>query len=351
MVAPALVKFEQKKDGLNVVLRVFDPPQAATVGTCVENLMKYFKQDCPGHRVLRDEEMTVADRKGRLIVVEWKESVDARVVVPRGLRRFYMIESGGPAKRIDDVLALLRAVAGSVKIGLPLSKAEEDALSRRPALAMRPSMAREEWARVMVQSTKIGWQRTVLREEKLDGAAAYGYESEVVLTGHDGRSTRKSRGALTPDGASQTCEFELLIEEKSARHTWRETTTLKGGDVSVVRELEGVRSEARFRVPEGTFLVEAADVARRLIAQGPKGSCAMRVLETFMDEPRLDMIDIGSPERPSGATADVVLLLVKADRARFEHQYYEVGGGLWKVVPAGKTVTSIERCTKEEATK
>src|SRR5262245_62041598 len=105
MVAPALVKFE-KKDGLNVVLRVFDPPQAASIGVCVENLMKYFKAQCPGHRVLRDEEVLVSDRKGRLILVEWKDSVEARVVVPRGLRRFYFVESGGPAKRVDDVLAL-----------------------------------------------------------------------------------------------------------------------------------------------------------------------------------------------------------------------------------------------------
>ncbi len=356
--APALIKLFAPEGGASITLRHVDGKWPVPMKTFVEDLKAYLVKEVPEHKLTTDEELKVGGYPARLIVVQGrgkdgKDVVMIKSLVARSLREFYMVDGTCGAKDVDRVTALLRKVLDSMKIGLDVPKAEADAVRALPVAAAPAGLVGERWYKVLLRDRKLGWQRSVVREDKLDGAPAWAFESEQQLAYDDGRTVHRTTGAFTADGAVQRCEHELQIDDPKGKRVYRESITLRAGEASAVRDINGTKGEARFRVPDRTFLAEVADLLRGIVATKGKAACGLRVLEPFRDEPLIEIMEVGAAEaaKVNGEDRDIATVLVKfARRQQLQYLYDGKSGSLVRLTSGG-SVFQVLACTRDEAQK
>jgi hypothetical protein len=353
LLPPSLIKFVGP-DGADIALRHVEGMWPVLLSSFLDDLKPHFEKEMPGYKIATDEEVRVGAYGGRLVAVEGrhKDGKDVTLVksiVPRSLREFFMVDGSCDPKDAAKVTTLVRKMLGSLTIGLPLTRQEADGLAALPAVEVGATLGGEHWFRVMVKERKLGYQRWLVREEKVDGAPGCAFEADQFLTYDDGKSVHRSRGAFTPDGRVQRCDHEVEIDDAKGKRVFKESIAIRAGDAVASRDINGTRLEAKFRVPERTYLGDAADVVRRTLAARGKSVCAMRVLEPFRDEARVELLEVGAPEKTKqeGVERMLTAVMTKSARRSQLHYFYEPDG-LWRL---GRAALIIERCSKAEATK
>ncbi len=363
LLPPAFVRFEAPEGGpvgAQVVLRQYEPQFPMTLKVFFDEIVSpHFKGELADLKITTDENLTVSGHPCRLVVAQGKKKDGAAhaivtAIAARGYKEFFFVDGACAGKDVDTLIALIRKVVGSLTLGLPDSKEEADCIAKLPALGFRAEVTGDRWYRVTVKGQKFGHQHVVIREGKLNGRPAYEWDVDQALKYSDGGTSIRSRGAFTPDGLSQKCDYEFVVEQKDQpKKTYLETVEIANGEATVTRTIAGVTELKKvLRLSEKTYLTDAADVVRGLAALAGKGTWGLRVLNPFSDVAQIEEIECGPMERIKieDESVDGAVMLVKVARRRQTAYYVDSQGALLSVGAANHAFR-VYRCTKDEALK
>jgi hypothetical protein len=357
MVPPIVEKYTSP-EGAEIELGILDWSYPSDTKTLFEAGRSNLVRDLADPKELESRELVAGGRPARIMAYEGASRAGTKVVVARamvahGMRQHIFLVGRAPHGEAGKaLLAMMARMLSSVRFGLSLEKAEEEALAKLPELPL-DVIAGEEYARIVVSMRKIGWQRFTLRMEKLDDVLAIGWDYEIALTfDNAARIVTKSRGAMTRDGRQQRAEVTIEVDKDGKPVVHRETIGIRDGEATVAREVDGVRSESRFKVPPRTYLSEAAEILRRLLVRHQPGVYAFRRLEAFQDDPVLDVVEFAAAERggAAGKGQRTIAMLAKEARVRLHHYHYGEDGAFYRATSA-RGAYMVERCSKDEALK
>ncbi|HEU4339561.1 MAG TPA: hypothetical protein VFS19_05795 [Planctomycetota bacterium] len=289
-----------------------------------------------------------------------KELVFVHNVIQRQLQEYFVLDVVAALKEKERAIDLADRLLASFRSGLPPSKEVDERIARTAALVkaapVRPAFAGTTWHELSVSDTKIGWQKHVLREAKIDGAP--GWEFEIERRQEDvegGARSDLSKGSFTADGSIQRVEFHRTVRTPKAEPVdVRETVSLVKGACTASRQFLGQSVEKEFKTPGGTFLSDVAETMRRVIALAPAGDYAIRVLEPFRDLTSVEEWKSGGRARIKldGKEEDLVQALVTSGGRESAEHLYDLDGALRrrKITKAQITIV-LRRCTEQEAKK
>jgi hypothetical protein len=287
-----------------------------------------------------------------------RDMVFIHAIVQRQLQEYFVLDGVAARGEKDRIEAIHSRMLASLKFGLPMPRERAETLARTARL-LKASGVRAEllgtcWHQILVGKQKLGWQRTLLREGKVEGGPGYEFEMEMELADSEGgRHHEISRGSFTPDGAVQTVDFRKSVQDpRKAAIEVKESASLVRGTYKAVREFLDAKVEKTIAAPEGTVLGDIADtMRRRLIIAGP-GTYALRVLLPFRDLAATEEWEVAAATRirTDVGERELVTAFVKPERQEMWEYLYEPGGALYQR-KAPRNPFLLRRCTEEEAKK
>ena len=326
-----------------------------------ETFRKRGETEYPGFKPLDDRKVTAAGFPAHQVVFAAtargeKELVFVHTVVQRQLQEYFILDVVGARAEKDRLVALTDKMLASFRSGLPAPREREDRILRTAAFLksapVRPGLAGTFWHELLVARSKLGWQKSVWREAKVDGEPGWEFELEVRQEDSEGGFRSDiSKGSFTSDGAIQRVEFQRIVKTpKDPTVDVKETASLVRGEYHAVREFLGQKIEKKFKAPEAVFLGDVAEWMRRLVALAPPGKNALRVLDPFRDFATVEEWESAGSSRIrlDGTERDLIQTLVTSPRQDPVEYLYDLDGTLRR--RKGKLMI-LRRCTEEEARK
>ncbi len=338
-----------------------DSNHPVTLAFLAETFLKRAASDYPGYKHLSERPVTAAGFPAYQVVFSAKGRGDKELtfvhtVIQRQLQEYFVLDVVAAAGERERLLALAEKMLATFRCGLPAPKERDERVARTAAYLrtapVQSGLAGTFWHELIVAEKKLGWQKFVLREAKVDGAP--GWEFEVELRQEDadgGKRSDVSKGSFTTDGAIQRVEFHrTVLTAKDPPVDVRESASLVRGDYRAVREFLGQKVEKKFKAPDGAFLGDVAEVMRRRVALAPPGKNALSVLEPFRDLPAVEEWDNAGPSRlkVDGTEREVIQTLVTSPRQPPVENLYDLDGSLRRRKASGGLLV-LKRCTEEEA--
>jgi hypothetical protein len=314
----------------------------------------------PGYKSLTERDVMAGTHAARQIVFSAKAKGDKELVfvhtlIQRQLQEYFILDVVGAVGEKERALALSDKMLASFRSGLPPPQEREERIARTLALLKdappRPAFAGTLWHELLVANERLGWQKCVLREAKVDGAPGWEFELECRQEDADGgRRSDISKGAFTLDGSIQRVEYRRTVTTpKDPPVDCRESASLVRGVCKATRRYLDQKEEKEFKAP-GAYLGDIAGLIRRWLALAPAGKNAIRVLEPFRDLPAVEEWENGGPSRIrlDGNEMDLIHARVTHGRQDFTDYFFDLDGSLRKRKgPRGIVV--LRRCTEEEA--
>ena len=333
--------------------------QPVSLAYITESFRKRAEVEYKGYKFVSERTLTVGGFPAYLVVFtatakEKKELVFAHTIIQRQLQEYFIFDAVAAAPEKARIVALAEKMLGTFRTGLGGARDRDERVTKTAGLLKsapaRPGLAGTQWHELSVAGRKLGWQRTLLREAKVEGAP--GWEFEVELQQEDeegGKRTDLSKGSFTADGAIQKVEFRRAIRTpKDPPVDVSETASLVRGDYHAVREFLGIKLEKKFKAPEGTLLGDVAETMRRNVALLAPGKYALRVLEPFRDVAYVEDWLHAGPSRMQGEERELIQALVSFARHPPVEYLYDLDGTLRR--RKGPMIV-LKRCTEEEARK
>ena len=351
-------------DGAAVLLH-HDSTHPVTLAFLNDAFRKGAATTYPGFASITERDVAAAGFPTRQIVFSakskaGKELVFVHNVIQRQLQEYFILDIVAALKEKEKAIDLADRMLASFRTGLPLSKEVEDRVARTSALVkaapVRPGFAGTTWHELKISDTKIGWQKHVLREAKIDGAPGWEFEIERRQEDVEGGARADiSKGSFTADGSVQRLEFSRTVRTaKEEPVDVRETVSLVKGVCKASRQFLGQNVEKEFKTPEGTYLSDVAETMRRVIGLAPAGDYAIRVLEPFREIPMIEEWKSAGRARIKidGKEEDLVQALVTVGGRESAEHLYDLDGALRrrKITKANITII-LRRCTEQEAKK
>ena len=351
-------------DGAAVFMH-HDSSHPVTLAFLNDTFAKGAAKNYPGYASITERDLTAAGFPTRQIVFSAKVKGDKDLVfvhnvIQRQLQEYFILDVVAALKEKERAIGLADRLLASFRTGLPPSKEGEERIARTAALLkaapVRLGFAGATWHELLVKELKIGWQKNVLREVKVDGAP--GWEFEIERRQEDvegGARSDVSKGSFTADGSIQRLEFHRTVRTaKEEPVDVREVVSLVKGVCKASRQFLGQNVEKEFKTPEGTYLSDVAETMRRVIALAPAGDYAIRVLEPFRDLPSVEEWKSAGQGRIriDGKEEDLIQALVTVGGRESAEHLYDLDGALRrrKVTKAQITIV-LRRCTEQEAKK
>jgi hypothetical protein len=340
-----------------------DSNHPVTLDFLGETFRKRAAEQYPGFKSITERTVTAGGFPAQQMVFSAtakgeKELVFIHTVIQRQLQEYFILDVVSARRELDKARALSDRLLASFRSGLPAPKEREDRLARTAAYLKtapaRPGLAGTHWHELLVMDKKLGWQKTVLREAKVDGAP--GWEFELELHQEDAEGGKRadiSKGSFTADGSIQRVEFHRTVHTpKDPPVDVREKASLVKGEYQAVREFLDQRVEKKFKAPEGTILGDVADTMRRVVALAPPGKNALRVLEPFRDFAAVEEWENGGPGRIrlDGADQELIQAIVTSPRQESLEYLFDLGGALLRRKGA-RGLMVLRKCTEEQARK
>ncbi len=308
-----------------------------------------------GAKVAEEKAVTVGGRAAHRIVFTHEGMLYLKVAIHRTNLEYYMldalIQESGAAKYRPLAEASMETFAIAPT---PLSAEEQAArsagLAVLKALKIDPALLGERWHAIYLGNAKTGHQRIKLGESE----GMYTFEVDVASDYGQGRKdVTHVRGSFSPDGRVQKIDTEQTKANEKERWQFRASAVLQGGQVKVSRDLNGTKEERSFGVEEGVLFVDVADLLRGCLAGAGKGSLLLRTLSPYADEPNVEQIEVGSPERleVDGKPREVILVQSRLDRLKYLTYTYAASDRSLLRLGGPKDAFSIRAASKEEALK
>ena len=340
-----------------------DSNHPVSLAFLTEAFRKRGETEYPGFKSVSEKSLTVAGFPAFQVSFTAKARGDKELlfvhtVIQRQLQEYFILDVVAAAREKDRIVALSDRMLASFRTGLPTPREREEKVARTAAFLksapVRPGLAGTHWHELVVAKAKLGWQRSVLREAKVDGVP--GWEFEVELHQEDaegGTRTDLSKGSFTPDGSIQRVEFHRVVRTpKDPPVDVRESASLVKGEYVAMREFLGIKVEKKFKAPDGTLLGDVAETMRRMVALAPPGKNALRVLEPFRDIATVEEWESAGPSRINfeGTDRELIQTLVTYARQEPVEYLYELDGSLLRR-KGSRGLMVLTRCTEEQARK
>lgn len=328
-----------------------------------EVFRKRAETDYSGFKLLTERDLTVGGFPAHQTVFTAKargdkELVFVDTVIQRQLVEYFVLDVVAAVAEKDRVLKLSDKMLAGFRSGITPTREREDRVARTAAILKaapaRPGFAGTFWHELIVGNKKLGWQKTVVREAKVDGVPGWEFEIEARQEDAEG-GTRSdiSSGAFTADGSIQRVELKRAVRTpKDPPVDVSEKAGLVRGVLKVSREFLGQKVDREIKVPEGTVLGDVAESVRRLVALAPPGKHFLCVLEPFCDIPLVEEWEVAGPSRirVDGQEMELIQALVSQPRLQPVEFLFDLDGGLRRRKNAGGLMI-LKRCTEEEARK
>src|SRR5688572_3735065 len=204
-----------------VSLSYKDSNQPVTLEFLAEAFRKNAQRDYNGFKNSSERTVTAGGLPGVqfLFTATGKDDKPiffVQTVIQRQLQEFFTLLVVGAEKdkeRIaalaDKLLATFRTNLGAPKDREERVKATWQLLKSAPA---RPGLAGTTWHELIVNARKLGWQKTTLKEAKVEGAPGWEFEIECRQEDSDGGTrTDMSKGSFTADGSIQRVVFSRSV--------------------------------------------------------------------------------------------------------------------------------------------
>ena len=340
-----------------------DSNHPVTLAFLTETFLTRASTEYKGFKSLTERDVTAGGFPGRQIVFSAtakgdKELVFAHTLIQRQLQEYFILDVVGAAREKERVLELSDKMLASFRTGLPGPKDRDARIAKTAALLKaapaRPGLAGTQWHELTVAKQKLGWQKHVLREAKVDGAPGWEFEIEFHQEDDEGgKRSDISKGAFTVDGAIQRVEFQRHVKTpKDPPVDVRESASIVRGAFKATREFLGQKVEKKFEAPEGTYLGDIAETIRRYLALAPAGTNAIRVLEPFRDVAVVEEWENGGPGRirVDDKELELIQALVTFGRQIAAEHLYDLDGSLRRR-KGNRGLMILRRCTEEEAVK
>ena len=340
-----------------------DSNHPVTLLFLTETFLKRAETDYPGFKSVSERDVTAAGLPARQIVFTAtargeKELVFVHTVIQRQLQEYFILDVVAASREKERGVALSDKMLAAFRTGLAAPRDREDRIARTSVLLktapVRPGLAGTFWHELIVADKKFGWQKTMLREAKVDGSPGWEFELEVRQEDTDGgKRTDISKGSFTADGSIQRVEFTRTVRTpKDPPVDCKESASLVRGTYKAVRQFLDQKVEKEFKAAEGTFLGDVAETMRRLVALAPAGKNALRVLEPFRDLPSYEEWEHARPSmiRIDGRERELIQALVTYPRQETFEYLFDLDGSLVRR-RGTRGVLVLKRCTEEEALK
>ena len=340
-----------------------DSNHPVTLAFITETFRTRASTEYPGFKSLTERDVTAGGYPARQIVFAAtakgeKELVFAHTFIQRQLQEYFILDVVGAFREKERILELSDKMLASFRTGLPGSKERDQRIAKTAALLKaapaRPGLAGTQWHELIIAKQKLGWQKNVLREAKVDGAP--GWEFEVEFHQEDAEGGKRadiSKGAFTVDGAVQRVEFSRTVRTPNDPPVdVRESASLVKGVYKATREFLGQKVEKEFKAPEGSYLGDVAETIRRYLALAPAGLNTIRVLEPFRDLAVVEEWENGGPSkiRMDDKEYELIQALVTFGRQIAAEYLYDLDGSLRRR-KSNRGLMILRRCTEEEALK
>lgn len=344
-------------------LRYHDSNHPVSLAFLTENFRSHAKTEYPGYEQASENSTPVGGFPAYRCVFfakakDGRELVFVHTVIQRQLQEYFILDAVAARREKDRIVALADKMLGTFRSGLTPSRDREGRIARTAATLKaapaRPGLAGTQWHELIVAKRKLGWQKSVLREARVEGAP--GWEFEVELRQEDvdgGTRVDAAKGSFTADGSVQHVDFHRVVETpKDPRVEVRESASLIKGEYRAMREFLDMKVEKKFAAAEGTILGDVAVTMRRLLALAPPGKYALRILEPFRDFPTVEEWEIAPPGRirVDGVERELVTALATPARQDPWEYLFEPDGTLHRA-KGPKGVMILRHCTEDEARK
>ncbi len=370
-VPPEIVRFAAPEKGpaAELIFIHYFPQNPTPLAHFRVQLEKHLKTKYPDHTPILNRQVAVAGLPAFQVALRTKtknqdppeEIVIYRTIVHRSNLEYYAFDCQCIASAYDRLAPLFDKSIATLKIEKTEPTLEERAATARAVEFLRggalgkKELEGEGWQGIYLTKKKVGYQRQKLAPVKVEGAAGYEYESDTILDFQEGGKCRTVvRGSFTADGKFQRISSEEIVApEKEPELKYRFTATLRGGRVTVQREMKEIREEASFDVPDGTLFTDVADVFRRAASTGPKSTYLVPILNPFRGDPGGESLEVAGKESVEvevDVMKEVFVVLSNVDRRRSLVYWYDAKSELFSVQGARQAFV-IVAMSKEEALK
>lgn len=328
-----------------------------------EVFRKRAETDYPGYKSVTERNLSAGGFPAHQMVFHatargTKDLLFVHTVIQRQLVEYFILDVVGASHEKDRLLDLSDRMLATFRSGFPGPREREDRVDRTLALLKaappQKSFAGTCWHELIVGDKKLGWQKTVLREAKVDGAPGWEFEIECRQEDVEGGTRLDvSKGAFTADGAIQRVDLKRTVRTpKDPPVDVTEKVDLTRGVLKATREFLGQKVDKEIKVPPGTFLSDVAESMRPHVAMAPPGKHALRVLEPFCDLPLIEEWEnaAASKIRVDGKELELYHALVTHTRQQPMEYLYDLDGALRRRKGAGGFMI-LKRSTEAEARK
>jgi len=344
-------------------LRYHDSNHPVSLAFLTENFRSHAKTEYPGFEPFSENSAPVGGFPAYRCVFfakakDGRELAFVHTVIQRQLQEYFILDAVAAKREKDRIVAIADKMLATFRSGLAPNREREGRIARTAAVLKsapaRPGMAGTQWHELIIAKRKLGWQKSVLREARVDGVP--GWEFEVELRQEDvdgGMRSDAAKGSFTADGSIQHVEFHRVVETpKDPRVEVKESASLVKGEYHAMREFLDMKVEKKFAAPEGTILGDIAVIMRRRLALAPPGKYTLRILDPFRDLATFEEWETSPPGRirVDGEDRELITALVTPARQDPWEYLYDPDGTLHRV-KGPKGVMILRHCTEEEARK
>lgn len=281
-----------------------------------------------------------------------------RTVIHRTHLDYYVLDCRADASDSDRALKIFDASIATFRIEPTALSTEEKAAEARTIAALQDGVLGakdlqcEAWQGVFLQQVKVGYKTQKLTSATVEGAPGIAFESDTVFDLKKGGNTKYSvRGSFTVDGRYQKMAGEQTVTPEGGKEMkFRHTIVLKDGKVTVRRHMDGADEETSFTVPEGTLLIEVADVFRRAVSLRPKNTYFVRTLDAFESETRTESLEVTGPQTVDDSRT-VLVTFSSVNRGLTDTYWFDESGKLALLRGNAARLFQVVGMTREEALK
>jgi hypothetical protein len=314
----------------------------------------YIADKYKGSTILEEKDLELAGKPGFRIVFTHDGIRHLKTVVLRSNLEYYLLDGSMEDAQAAQIQPLLERSIGSFEI-VPRPDSEDEKAAHeklRSFLAeskVRKELLGERWYSIFLGTRKVGHMRVKLSEDQ----GLYAFEADVKNDFGEGQKDQtQARGTFSPDGKTQRVDSEQTKDNGKERWRFRASLALAAGRLAAQRDMNGIKEEKTFPVPEGVLLTDVAEFVRPSLALAGKGRYLMRVLSGYSEEPQPELVEVGGREHleVDGKFRDCILLQSEVDRRKNLLYYLSPEGAMLRM-GGPRELFSIKAASKDEALK